>query len=80
MITGIAPDESVNRIIEENVKSPKELDDSIPEYISNAIMKGMALDYRKRFQSVEELEDVLKNKKVIRYKKTKYKKRLLIVK
>ena len=73
MITGVVPDESVNRIIEDNVKSPKELDDSIPEYISNAIMKGMELDYKKRFQNVEELEGVLKNKKVVRYKKHKIK-------
>ena len=60
MVTGVLPDESVNRVVEDEVKAPNELDSSIPEYLSNTIMRGMALNYELRFKSIEELEKALK--------------------
>ena len=61
MVTGVVPDESVNRVIEDTVKSPRELDENIPDNLSKTIMRGMALNHELRFQNVEELEKALKN-------------------
>ncbi len=69
-IVGSLPDESVNRIIEDEVLAPKEIDAEIPEYISNTIMKGMALNYELRFQNIDEFKKALGNQtKVLEPKK-----------
>jgi serine/threonine protein kinase len=66
MLTGIKPDESVNRKIEDTLRAPHELDDTIPEYISNAIMQAMAVDKHIRFASISNFEKVInKEKKVL---------------
>ena len=66
MLTGVKPDESVNRKIEDTLRAPHELDHTIPEYISNAIMKAMAIDKHIRFASVSDFERVInKEKKVL---------------
>lgn len=68
-ITGVTPDESVNRIVEDEVKSPKELDENIPEYISNTIMKGMAINPSLRFRDIKEFRKALSNQtKVVEIK------------
>lgn len=58
-ITGVVPDESTNRLEEDTVKAPMELDPSIPEYLSNTIMKGMALNPELRFRNVDEFKKAL---------------------
>ncbi|MDE6035159.1 MAG: protein kinase [Ruminococcus sp.] len=61
MLTGKKPDESINRSEEnDDMKEPIELNPEIPQYLNNAIMKAMAVDYHLRFQNIEELEEVLK--------------------
>jgi len=66
MLTGVKPDESVNRKIEDTLRAPHELDHTIPEYISNAIMQAMAIDKHIRFASVSDFERVInKEKKVL---------------
>lgn len=75
MVTGVVPDESVNRVIEDTVKAPKELDESIPDNLSKTIMRGMALNYELRFQNVEELEKALKNEIKVTDPKEELKKR-----
>lgn len=64
-ITGVMPEESVNRMVEDNMKKPKELDSEIPEYLDNSIMRAMALNQELRFQNVEEFRDALQNKKKV---------------
>lgn len=54
MLTGIKPDESTNRKINDTVVSPHELDDTIPENLSNAVMKAMAIEKHMRFRTVPE--------------------------
>ena len=54
MLTGEKPEESTNRRIKDTMVSPRELDSRIPENLSNAIMKSMALDKHLRFKSVAE--------------------------
>jgi hypothetical protein len=68
MITGVVPDESPNRAIEDTVVSPKELNPDIPEYLSNTIMKGMALEPKSRFKNLDAFSKALENKKRVRLK------------
>lgn len=66
MLTGIKPDESTNRKIEDSVLPPHELDNSIPENLSNAIMKAMAVEKHMRFRNVSEfLKAINGEKKVV---------------
>ena len=67
-ITGVMPDESTNRKIEDTVVAPKELDPSIPDYISDTIMRGMAVNEALRFQNIGEYQKaVLIDNKVGEY-------------
>jgi len=52
MLTGIKPDESSNRKTEDTVVPPHLIDQSIPESLSNAVMKAMAIDIHMRFKNV----------------------------
>ncbi len=62
-LTGVKAEESTNRLIQDNLKSPRELDESISENLSNTIMRAMALLPDLRFQSDEEFIDALKAEK-----------------
>jgi len=77
IVTGVVPEESVNRIVEDNVKSPTELDSEIPENFSNALMKGMALNQDLRFQSIEDFQNAILDKKKVTDLKVELKKRKL---
>ena len=66
MLTGIKPEESTNRMIEDKLLSPREIDPEIPENLSNAVMKAMALDKHMRFRNVKEFLDAINgSRKVI---------------
>ncbi len=78
MITGIKPDESTNRKIKDILEEPSELDPSIPQHVSDSILKAMAIETHLRFESVDEFEKSVKKeikvtslKKEKRTKKTK---------
>ena len=61
---GIRPDESVRRLIRDQVVPLwkfKNID--MKRYKKQAIMKGMAVDAKKRYSSMQELCDVLYEKK-----------------
>lgn len=76
MITGVKPEESTNRKTEDNVVPPMELDPSIPENLSNTIMKAMAVESHMRFKSVAEfLKAVNGEKKVFTLAKEKKRRR-----
>ena len=71
MVTGVKPEESMNRKIKDELKEPIELEPSVPQYLNDAIMRAMAVEPHLRFQTVEELEAVLKQeKKVVTVKET----------
>jgi serine/threonine protein kinase len=59
-VTGMKPEESTNRKTEDNLPTPRALNREIPEDISDAILKAMAVDVRLRFDSVEEFEKALR--------------------
>ena len=54
-VTGTVPDESVQRVFKDEIKSPSELGVSIPAYIENAIMKGMRIRAEERYQDAAAL-------------------------
>lgn len=72
MLTGVKPEESTNRRTKDTVPSPRELCPEIPDNLSNAIMKAMALDKHLRFKNVSEfLRAVNGERKVNSLKKEK---------
>ncbi len=76
MLTNIKPDESTDRKIKDEVKTPRELNPEVPENLSNAIMKAMAIESHMRFQDVREfLKAVNGEKKVITLEKERKRRR-----
>ena len=65
MVTGVKPEESTNRKTSDTLATPAEMDSSIPENISNTIMKAMAIDKHLRFTSVADFEKALNNEKKV---------------
>lgn len=65
-ITGYMPDESVNRLVRDDVKEPKTLEPEIPDYINNAIMRAMAVDQELRFRDVDRFKAALLEKQNVR--------------
>ena len=65
MLTGVKPEESTNRKIEDEVKSPYEIDASIPVNLSNCIMKAMAVEKHMRFKNVSEFLKTLNSQKKV---------------
>lgn len=74
-ITGVMPEESVNRMVEDTMKSPRELAPEIPENIDKCIMRAMALNQELRFQNVNQFEEALQSKTVVRDVQSELKKR-----
>ena len=79
MLTGIKPAESTNRKIRDEVAAPHLLNPSIPENLSNAIMKAMAVEKHMRFKTVQEFLDAINGGRkiltVAKEKKRRYLKR-----
>jgi len=65
LVTGVKPEESTNRKINDKVVPPHELNPEVPENTSNAIMKAMAVNRHMRFSSCEEFKKALKNEKTV---------------
>ncbi len=66
MLTGIKPDEATNRKIDDTVVPPHELNEAIPENLSNAVMKALAIERHMRFKTVDEfLQAVNGERKVV---------------
>lgn len=59
MITGVTPQEALERIIEDDVVTLSKFDPDIWPEIEYAIMKGLSLRAQDRFQNVGELVDAL---------------------
>lgn len=56
MITGVTPENSVNRIFEDTLKKPSELGVEISECQEAALMKGLAIKDSDRISSMRDLE------------------------
>ena len=64
-LTGIKPDEATNRKDGDLLASPQSLNPHIPQNISDAILKAMAIDYRLRFKSADDFIKALLNEKIV---------------
>ncbi|AYA99591.1 serine/threonine protein kinase [Lachnoanaerobaculum umeaense] len=58
-VTGVMPDESVNRMVEDKVVPPDKINNEVSSDLSNIIMTAMALDKSLRFKNVDQFEDAL---------------------
>lgn len=56
MITGVTPENAVNRIFMDNLKRPSQMGIKISPAQENALMKGLALKSDDRFRSMQELK------------------------
>lgn len=61
-VTGMMPDESVNRMVEDHLAPPNQLIPDIPQYLSDSIMRAMALRQELRFQNVMQFQAAIQNK------------------
>lgn len=79
MITGIVPQEAMNRLTKEDdkVESPRKINKEIPKNLSNAIMNAMIVYPQQRTQSVTEFKKEIEDVQT-EIKKTKYPKKFLI--
>lgn len=59
MLTNMKPEESTNRKTTDELPPPNALNEDIPNYISDAILKAMAVEPRMRFSTVSDFENVL---------------------
>lgn len=64
-LTGKAPEESTVRASNDTVKSPRSINSSIPEYLSNAVMKAIAVKKELRFQNIDDFEKAIIGTKVV---------------
>lgn len=61
-LTGIKPEESTDRVQEDHLAAPHQVDPSIPVELSNAVMRSMALKPELRYQNTDQFRDALMNK------------------
>ncbi len=59
MLTGVKPQNSMDRMLGDEVSDLKDLCDDISYYSASVIMKGMEIDYKKRIPSMDELLNLL---------------------
>lgn len=65
-ITGVVPDESVDRMVNDEIKHPKELNPEVPDFIDTALMVAMALTPELRFQNVTQFEEAILHQRKVR--------------
>lgn len=74
-LTGEKPEESIDRKINDELKSPKQLGVKLPDYADKAIMKAMALKAGIRFSKMTAFRLALLNKKNVDYPEVEYRRR-----
>lgn len=75
MLTGERPAESTEREFKDDLKSPAELGIPLEPNLDRAVMEALAVKPELRFQSIQQFEDALQNKRMAEYPKVKLKKR-----
>ena len=59
MFTGVMPQESVERMVDDKLPAPDVINPEIPKYLSDAIMTSMEVKAERRYQSVDVLRRAL---------------------
>ncbi len=75
LLTGLTPDESIDRIVDDTLQKPSKLADGIDSNLEKVIMKALALKPELRFQNAAQFRDALLNKKNVDYPEVELKKR-----
>lgn len=69
-ITGVTPEESMQRAIEDHLKKPSELGVKLPSSMERAMMKGLSVFQRDRYQNLRDFcQDLYGNNKRIVFQK-----------
>lgn len=55
VLTGVAPEDSAERVLSDTLRAPHELNPEIPQQVSRTIMAGLALKQTERIHTVNEL-------------------------
>lgn len=76
-LTGVDPEEAISRNSEDNLVSPENIDDSIPRYLSEAIMKAMAVEGELRFKNMHQFKRSLEKQRLVKSEKQEIKYRKL---
>lgn len=63
MVTGVLPEESIDRVEKDELVRPSKLGANIPAYAEKSIMKAMALNENARFKTMNDFIMALKGKK-----------------
>lgn len=66
MVTGILPEESTDRNIEDTLRPPSEYNVTVTDKMDTVVLKAMALNSDFRFQTVEEFEEALMGEKQVK--------------
>ncbi len=64
-LTGVKPQESTDRVQKDQMQPPHKIDGEIPESMSNAVMRAMAVKEELRFQTAEQFRKALTEGKVL---------------
>ncbi len=75
LVTGQVPDESVDRIVKDELQKPSKLGIEIDPNIERAIMKALALKSELRFQNAASFKDAISNKKMVDFPEDELRKR-----
>lgn len=75
LITGLTPDESIDRIVKDTLQKPSKLEDTVTSDLEKVMMKALALKPELRFQNASQFKDALLNKKSVDYPEVELKKR-----
>jgi len=75
LITGITPEESIDRNVEDHLEKPSKLGIEIDSNLERTIMKALALKTELRFQSAEQFQAAISNKKMVDFPEEELKKR-----
>lgn len=75
MLTGIRPMEGSERLVKDELKSPRALGIEIDENLDRAVMEAMAVKTELRFQSIQHFQEAVEGKRIAEYPEEKLKKR-----
>lgn len=66
MITGKLPVESLDRMVEDTLEKPSDLDPEIPSWLDSVILTGMACNAEVRFSGVDKFIEALDHEKTVK--------------
>ena len=66
MVTGITPEEAIERMVDDRLVWPSQMGIELPEYAERALRKSLSIRMEDRFQTMEEFRDALEENYVRR--------------